>query len=106
MKITPIGTPVPSALPREGGARPRWATDPSGGWPGRGWFASLGIYLLVYVSWLIWSWIPLGQSLVGEVILLPINAAAAVLAWQASRSARGPRQHCWCSRTRGVTSLC
>ena len=98
MKITPIGTPVPSALPREGGARPRWATDPSGGWPGRGWFASLGIYLLVYVSWLIWSWIPLGQSLVGEVILLPINAAAAVLAWQASRSARGPRRLVWAWR--------
>ena len=46
----------------------------------------------MYISWLIWGWIPLGQSLVGEVILLPINAAAAVLAWQASRKARGQRR--------------
>ena len=98
MKITPSGTSVSSALRRGGEARPEWATGPSGGWPGRGWFAILGIFLMVYVSWLIWRWIPFSQSLVGEVILLPINAAAAVLAWQASHSARGPRRLVWAWR--------
>jgi two-component system cell cycle response regulator len=92
MKLTRINTLVRSAPRREGQARPDWRTRRSSGWPGPGWFAVLGIYLLVYVSWLIWGWIPFGQSLVGEVILLPINAAAAVLAWQASCSVRGPRR--------------
>ena len=46
----------------------------------------LGIYLLVYISWLIWAWIPFNQDLVGHTILLPIDATAAVLAWQASRT--------------------
>src|ERR1700728_3864991 len=58
----------------------------SDGWPGRYWFAALGIFVLLYVSWLIWQWIPFGQNLVGEVILLPVNATAAVMAWQASRN--------------------
>jgi two-component system cell cycle response regulator len=52
--------------------------------------ALTGIYLLAYVSWLIWSWIPFDQNLVGAIILLPINAAAAALAWQASRRVCGP----------------
>jgi two-component system, cell cycle response regulator len=92
MKITRIDTLVRRAPRREGEARPGWRTRRSSGWSGQGWFAVLGIYLLVYVSWLIWGWIPFGQSLVGEVILLPINAAAAVLAWQASCRVRGPRR--------------
>ena len=91
MKITPIDRPAKRA-PREGEARPRWATRLLRRVARSRLVRGLGIYLLVYVSWLIWGWIPLGQSLVGEVILLPINAAAAVLAWQASRRVRGPRR--------------
>ena len=64
----------------------------SDGWPGRYWFAALGIFVLLYVSWLIWQWIPFGQGLVGDVILLPVNAAAALMAWQASRSVGEPRR--------------
>jgi diguanylate cyclase (GGDEF)-like protein len=63
-----------------------------GAWPSRGWFVVLGLYLLVYVSWLLWHWIPLDDSLVGHVMLEPINAAAALLAWQASRRVRGSRR--------------
>jgi two-component system cell cycle response regulator len=89
MKITCIDRLAKPAAERESEARPLRPLRLSGGWPGRGWFVVLGIYLLAYVSWLIWGWIPLNQDLVGQVILLPINAAAAVLAWQASRNVRG-----------------
>ena len=57
-------------------------------WPGRAWFAILGVYLLVYVSWQLWAWIPIDETLVGHLILKPVNAAAALVAWQASRRAR------------------
>jgi two-component system cell cycle response regulator len=92
MKATRIHTVVTSAPRRDGEARPSLSAYGSSGWPAPGWFAILGVFLLVYVSWLIWRWIPFGQSLVGEVILLPINGAAAVMAWQASRSLLGPRR--------------
>jgi two-component system cell cycle response regulator len=85
-----INRPDRTAGQRERDARTRWVPRPSGGWPGPGWFVVLGIFLLLYVSWLIWAWIPFNQDLVGQVILLPINAAAAALAWQASRTVRGP----------------
>jgi two-component system, cell cycle response regulator len=64
----------------------------SGGWPGRGWFVVLGLYLLVYVSWLLWHWIPVDPSLVGHVMLDPMNAVAALMAWQVSRHVRGSRR--------------
>jgi two-component system cell cycle response regulator len=86
MKITRIDRLVTAAARRD-----RQAPAGSGGWPAQGWFAALGIYLAVYVSWLIWGWIPFGQTLVGQVIMDPINAAAAMLAWQASRRVRGSR---------------
>ena len=86
MKITGIDRPTRAARQRECGARP---SHLPGGWPARGWFVLLSVYLLLYVSWLVWAWIPFNQNLVGQVILLPINAAAAALAWQASRTVRG-----------------
>jgi two-component system, cell cycle response regulator len=89
MKITRIDRLARAAAERESEARPRRPLRLSGGWPGRGWFVVLGTFLLVYVSWLIWGWIPFNQNLVGQVILWPINAAAAMLAWQASRTVRG-----------------
>jgi two-component system, cell cycle response regulator len=92
MKITRIDRLAEAAAGRERNAQPAPALRLSAGWPGPAWFAFLGIYLLLYVSWLIWSWIPFNQDLVGQVILLPINAAAAALAWQASRSVRGPHR--------------
>jgi two-component system, cell cycle response regulator len=63
-----------------------------GGWPSRGWFVVLGLYLLLYISWLLWHWIPLDESLVGHLLLDPINAVAALMAWEASRTARGSRR--------------
>lgn len=92
MKITRTDRLAMPARRRLARARPDWNTRASGGWPGPGWFAALGIYLLVYISWLIWEWIPFGESLVGEVILLPINAWAAAMAWQASRNVREPHR--------------
>jgi two-component system cell cycle response regulator len=91
MKITRIDRIIRGAPQRECEAPPRPVPHLWSGWPRRGWFVVLGIYLLVYVSWLIWGWIPCNQDLVGHVILLPINAAAAVLAWQASRNVQ--RRH-------------
>jgi two-component system, cell cycle response regulator len=90
--ITRIEMLVTDARRRQHGARPAFMTSRSGGWPGPRWFTILGIYLLVYVSWLTWQWIPFGQNLVGDVILLPINAAAAAFAWQASRNVRERRR--------------
>jgi len=89
MKITRIDRLVMAAAHGDRQARSARAPRLSGGWPGRGWFVVLGVFLLVYVSWLIWAWIPFNQDLVGQVIMLPINAAAAALAWQASRNVRG-----------------
>jgi two-component system cell cycle response regulator len=63
-----------------------------GGWPGRGWFVVLGLYLLVYASWLLWHWIPVDRSLVGHVMVDPINAVAVLMAWRASRRVRGSRR--------------
>jgi signal transduction histidine kinase len=65
------------------------ATTPaSTEWPGRGWFVILGAYLAVYISWQIWRWIPIDETTVGQVILKPIDIAAAWVAWQASRSSQ------------------
>jgi two-component system cell cycle response regulator len=64
----------------------------SGGWPGRGWFVVLGVYLLVYISWLVWRWIPIDQKLIGLAFVDPLNLVAALLAWQVSRRARGSRR--------------
>jgi two-component system, cell cycle response regulator len=68
------------------------ATRGSGGWPDRRWFVVLGLYLLIYISWLLWHWIPLDESLVGHVMLDPIDAVSALMAWQASRRVRGSRR--------------
>ncbi len=68
------------------------AARASGGWPGRGWFVVLGLYLLVYISWLLWHWIPLDEGLIGHVMLDPIDAVSALMAWQASRRVRGSRR--------------
>ena len=73
MKITRTARLATAARRREGHARTDWDARASVGWPAPGWFVVLGIYLLVYISWLIWGWIPFGEGLVGEVILLPIN---------------------------------
>ncbi len=64
----------------------------SGHWPRRRWFVVLGVYLLVYVSSLVWRWIPVDQSLVGQAAMSPLALVAAVMAWQASRRVRGSRR--------------
>jgi signal transduction histidine kinase len=61
-------------------------------WPGRAWFVAVGLYLLFYISWQLWRWIPLDETLVGHLILKPINAAAALVAWGASRRVRASRR--------------
>ena len=59
------------------------APAPSG-WPGRSWFVVLGGYLLLYVSWQLFHWLPF-DDLVGHVITKPVDAGSALVAWQASR---------------------
>jgi two-component system, cell cycle response regulator len=68
------------------------AARASGEWPSRRWFVVLGLYLLVYISWLLWDWLPLDQSLIGHVMLDPIDAVAALMTWQAARTVRGSRR--------------
>src|SRR3984957_12047205 len=68
------------------------AARASGGWPDRRWLVVLGLYLLVYISWLLWNWIPLNESLVGHLMLDPIDAVSALMAWQVSRRMRGSRR--------------
>ncbi len=53
------------------------AARDSGGLRGGGWVVVLGLYLMVYVSWLLWDWIPFDAGLVGHVMLEPINVVAA-----------------------------
>ncbi len=49
--------------------------------------ASLGLaaYLLAYVSWQLLGWIPGSKQEVGDLLLLPVDAAAVCAAWWASR---------------------
>jgi two-component system, cell cycle response regulator len=92
MKITRTNRVVADVPRRDREARPGWRGRRSSGWPGRSWFVVLGIFLLVYVTWLIWGWLPSDHTAVGDTILLPINAAAALMAWQTSRNAEGSRR--------------
>ena len=84
--------------PHEDHAHRRWLARSSASWSAAalgaaslrrvarsGLVRGLGIYLLVYVSWLIWGWIPFDQNLVGQVILLIRST---------------PRQRCWRGRHR------
>jgi two-component system cell cycle response regulator len=77
----------PPALPRSVAAVARPASRRDAVW-----LAGLTAYLLFYVSWLAWDWIPVGGTIISQVILQPLNVAAAITAWQASRRvASSPR---------------
>jgi signal transduction histidine kinase len=52
---------------------------------------ALGAFLLVYVSWQVLGWIPGPRQSVGDLLLLPVDAAATWAAWCASR--RFPRSN-------------
>jgi diguanylate cyclase (GGDEF)-like protein len=67
--------------------RPRISAPASGGRPGAAWFVILGGYLLVYISWQLFHWLPYDE-VVGHVITKPVDAGAALVAWQASRRVR------------------
>jgi signal transduction histidine kinase len=47
--------------------------------------AALGAYLLLYLSWQLFAWIPGGTQDVGDLLILPVDAAAVCAAWWASR---------------------
>jgi signal transduction histidine kinase len=46
---------------------------------------ALGAFVLVYMSWQLLGWIPGSRQNVGDLLLLPVDAAATVAAWSASR---------------------
>jgi signal transduction histidine kinase len=50
---------------------------------------ALGAFLLLYLSWQIFAWIPGGTQGVGDLLLLPVDAAAVCAAWWASRRCTG-----------------
>lgn len=92
MRIDGMRTLVAAGTRSGRNAGPGSPARASGGWPGRGWFVVLDLYLLVYISWLLWHWIPLNGSLVGHLMTDPINGVSALLAWQAAQRARGSRR--------------
>jgi diguanylate cyclase (GGDEF)-like protein len=47
--------------------------------------ASLGAFLLLYLSWQAFRWIPGGMAQVGDAFFLPMGAAAVLSCWAASR---------------------
>jgi signal transduction histidine kinase len=52
--------------------------------------AQVGVYLLstfvvLYLSWQLWRWIPGDTRDVGDVLVIPVDAAAVYFAWWASR---------------------
>jgi diguanylate cyclase (GGDEF)-like protein len=47
--------------------------------------ASLGAFLLLYLSWQAFRWIPGGMAQVGDAFFLPVGAAALIACWGASR---------------------
>ncbi len=63
----------------------------TGGRSGVAWYVVLGVYLLLYVSWQLFHWLP-SDEVVGHVIEKPIDAAAALAAWQASLTVRASRR--------------
>jgi signal transduction histidine kinase len=50
---------------------------------------ALGMFLALYVSWQLLDWIPGGRQAVGDLLLLPVDAAAVCAAWRASRRCAG-----------------
>ncbi len=50
---------------------------------------ALGAFLLLYLSWQLLGWIPGSTQGVGDLLLLPVNAAAVCAAWWASRRCTG-----------------
>ena len=51
--------------------------------------AALGVFLLLYLSWQLFGWIPGSRQNVGDLLILPIDAAATLAAWCASRRSAG-----------------
>ena len=92
MRIDGTWRLFPAGIARGRDARADGAARASGGWPSRGWLVVLGLYLLVYFTWLLWHWIPFNQGLVGHVLLDPMNALAALMAWRVSLRVRGSRR--------------
>ncbi len=50
---------------------------------------ALGVFLLVYCSWQLFGWIPGSRQSVGDLLLLPVDVAATLAAWRASRRVAG-----------------
>jgi signal transduction histidine kinase len=50
----------------------------------RGVALALGVFLLLYLSWQLFGWIPADRQDVGDLLLLPLDACAAWAAWWAS----------------------
>jgi signal transduction histidine kinase len=53
---------------------------------------ALSAFLALYLSWQLLHWIPGGREGVGDLLILPVDAAAAAAAWCASRRCSGSPQ--------------
>lgn len=52
-------------------------------------------FLLFYLSWQVFHWLPGAQAPVGDLFFIPIGIAAVVAAWLASRRCARHRRLCW-----------
>ncbi len=57
--------------------------------------ALLAAFLLFYLSWQAFHWLPGERALVGDLFFIPIGIAAVVAAWRASRRCARHRRLCW-----------
>lgn len=55
-------------------------------------YALLAGYLLVYLSWQAFAWLPVEQSLAGDLLGLPLNLAAVCASWAAARRASASKR--------------
>jgi diguanylate cyclase (GGDEF)-like protein len=56
---------------------------------------ALAAFLLFYLSWQAFHWLPGGRVQIGDLFFLPIGAAAVLASLQASRRCAQHRQLCW-----------
>ncbi|HEV3318826.1 MAG TPA: HAMP domain-containing sensor histidine kinase [Solirubrobacteraceae bacterium] len=81
----PGGAPGPAGI-----TRPEFARSPDADVARtRNAALALGAFVLLYLSWQLTGWIPGSKENVGDLLILPIDAAAVYAAWSASRRCIG-----------------
>jgi signal transduction histidine kinase len=81
---------APRDAPGPESARPKIARSPDADLARtRNAAVALGTFVLLYLSWQLLDWIPGDRQSVGDLLVLPVDAAAVYAAWWASRRCTG-----------------